>query len=100
MVLRRAYGMLGGFSAVGKKGNVLEGNVVQSEEGRELSRRLVVKFKVSDREAMGVEEKQHSFEGRDTCKRSPRLHGVVVDKATVESDKNVFMAKMRREIDQ
>jgi hypothetical protein len=27
-----------GVSAVGKRGNVLEGNVVQSEEGRELSR--------------------------------------------------------------
>jgi hypothetical protein len=29
MVLRRAYGTLGGVSAVGKRGNVLEGNVVQ-----------------------------------------------------------------------
>ncbi len=74
----------------------MEGNVVQSEEGRELSRRLVVKFKVSDREAMGVKERQHSFEGRDICRRSARLHGVVVDKATVESDKNVFMVKIRR----
>ena len=38
MVLRRAYETLGGVSAVGKGGNVLEGTVVQSEEGRELSR--------------------------------------------------------------
>ncbi len=30
-------------------------------------------------------------------RRSARLHGVVVDKATVESDKNLFMAKIRRD---
>jgi hypothetical protein len=97
MVLRRAYGTLGGVSAVGIWGNVLEGNVVQNEEGRELRRRLVVKFKVSDREAVVVEERQHSFECRDICRRSARLHGVVMDKATVESDKNIFMVKIRRD---
>jgi hypothetical protein len=31
---------------------------------------------------MGVEERQHSYEGRDICRRSARLHGVVMDKAT------------------
>jgi hypothetical protein len=46
---------------------------------------------------MGVEERQHSFEGRDICRRSARLHGVVMDKATVESDKNIFMVKIRRD---
>ncbi len=57
----------------------MEGNVVQDEEGRELSRLLVVKFKVSDREAVGVEERQHSFEGRDNrqaqCETSWRGSG-------------------------
>jgi hypothetical protein len=97
MVLRRAYGTLGGVSAVGKWGNVLEGNVVQIEEGRELRRRLVVKFKVGDREAVVVEERQHSFKCRDICRRSARLHSVVVDKATVESDENIFVAKIGRD---
>ena len=97
MVLRRAYGTLGGVSAVGKWGNVLEGNVFQNEEGRELRRRLVVEFKVSDGEAVVVEERQDSFKCRDICRRSARLHSVVVDKATVESDKNVFMAKIGRD---
>jgi hypothetical protein len=45
---------------------------------------------------MGVDERQHSFEGR-ICRRSARLHGVLVDKATVKSDKNIFMAKIRRD---
>ncbi len=58
--------------------------------------RIVVKFKVSDREAVGVEERQHSFEGGDIGRRRARLHGVVVDKPAVESDKNVFMDKIRR----
>ncbi len=44
-----------------------------------------------------MEERQHSFEGRDICRRSARLHGVVMDKATVESDKNIFMVKIRRD---
>ena len=46
---------------------------------------------------MGLEERQHSFEGRDICRRSARLHGVVMDKATVESDKKIFMTKIRRD---
>ncbi len=52
MVLCRAYGTLGGVCAVRERGNVLEGNVVQHEKGRELSGRLIVKFEVSDRKAM------------------------------------------------
>jgi hypothetical protein len=62
-----------------------------------LRRRLVVKFKVSDREAVRGEERQHSFEGRDIGRRSARLHGMVVNKTTVESDKNVLVAKIKRD---
>jgi hypothetical protein len=62
-----------------------------------LRRRLVVKFKVSDRKAVGGEERQHSYEGRDIGRRSARHHGVIVDKTTVESDKNVLVAKIRRD---
>ena len=46
---------------------------------------------------MGGEERQHSYEGRDIGRRSARLHGVIVDKTTVESDKNVLVAKIRRD---
>ena len=77
--------------------DVLEGNEVQHEEGRELSGGLVVKFKVSDRKAEGVKERQDSFEGGDVCRRSARLHGVIVDKATVESDENILVNKIRRD---
>jgi hypothetical protein len=66
-------------------------------KGERVFQRLVVKFKVSDRKAVGVEERQYSFEGRDIGRRRARLHGVVVDKTTVESDKNVFMGKIRRD---
>jgi hypothetical protein len=97
MVLRRAYGTLGGVCAVGKRGNVLEGNEVQYKEGRELSGRFVVKFEVSDRKAECVKERQHSFEGGDIGRRRARLHGVIVDKATVESDKGVLVTKARRD---
>ncbi len=62
-----------------------------------MRRRLVVKFKVSDREAVGGEERQHSFEGRDIGRRSAKLHDMVVNKATMKSDKNVLVAKIRRD---
>ncbi len=75
----------------------MEGNEVQHEEGRELSGGLVVKFKVSDRKAEGVKERQDSFEGGDVCRRSARLHGVIVDKATVESDENILVTQIRRD---
>ncbi len=74
MVLRRAYGTLGGVCAVGVRGDVLEGNEVQHEEDRELGGGLVVKFEVSDRKAKGVKERQHNFEGEDICRRRARLY--------------------------
>jgi hypothetical protein len=97
MILRRAYRTLGGVGAVGVRGDVLEGNEVQLEEGRELSGGLVIKFEVSDRKAERVKERQHSFEGGDICRRRARLHGVIVDKTTVESDQDILVTKIRRD---
>ncbi len=62
VVLRRAYGTLGGVCTVGVWGDVLEGNEVQHEEGRGLSGGLVVKFKVIDRKAEGRRRMQAQCE--------------------------------------
>ncbi len=82
---------------MGERGNVLEGNVVLYEEGRELSGRLIVEFEFSDRKAERVNERQHRFEGGDIGRRRSRLYGVVVNETTVERDKNVLMTKIRRD---
>jgi hypothetical protein len=97
MVLRRAYGTLSGVCALGVQGDVLEGNEVQHEEGGELGGGFVVKFEVSDRKAKRVKERQYNFEGGDICRRRARLHGVIVDKATVESDEDILVTKIRRD---
>jgi hypothetical protein len=81
----------------GVRGDVLEGNEVQHEEVRELGGGLDVKFEVSDRKAKRVKERQYNFEGGDICRRRARLYGVIVDKATVKSDKDILVTKIRRD---